>query len=36
MREAYSEIEMKLLHVHHGHHHHHGKSVLAAVSGVAK
>jgi hypothetical protein len=29
-------MEMKLLHVHHGHHHHHGKSVLAAVSGVAK
>jgi hypothetical protein len=34
--ESYSEGEMSLLHLHHGHHHHHAKSVLAAVSGVAK
>jgi hypothetical protein len=36
MGESYSEIEMSMLHLHHGHHHHHAKSVLAAVSGVAK
>jgi len=36
MRESYPEIEMSMLHLHRGHHHHHAKSVLAAVSGVAK
>ncbi len=34
--QSYSDIEMSLLHFHHGHHHHHAKSVLAAMSGVAK
>jgi hypothetical protein len=34
--ESYPEREMSTLHLHHGHHHHHAKSVLAAVSGVAK
>jgi hypothetical protein len=32
----YPEGEMSRLHLHHGHSHHHAKSVLAAVSGVAK
>jgi hypothetical protein len=31
----YPNVEMSMLHLHHGHHHH-AKSVLAAVSGVAK
>jgi hypothetical protein len=34
--ESYPEGEMSRLHLHHGHSHHHAKSVLAAVSGVAK
>jgi hypothetical protein len=34
--KGYSEMEMSMLHLHHGHHHHHARSVLAAVSGVAK
>ncbi|NYF50634.1 hypothetical protein [Tunturiibacter gelidoferens] len=34
--ERYPEGEMSRLHLHHGHSHHHAKSVLAAVSGVAK
>ena len=34
--ESYSEIEMRMLDLHHGHHHHHAASVLAAVSCMAK
>ena len=34
--DRYPEGEMSRLHLHHGHSHHHAKSVLAAVSGVAK